>query len=197
VDLEIVLVQRDEGSSAKTLKRPKLIRALEMIENGEADGILVTKLDRLTRSVRDMGDLVENYFGEKPGKVLLSVGEQIDTRSATGRLIMNVLSSVAQWEREIISERTRAAMGHLKGQGRHTGGHVPYGFVLADDGQHLEPLEAEQAVIRMAIALHEGGASLSSIARKLTSDGTAAKNGGAWQPTQVKRILTRGKSSAV
>jgi hypothetical protein len=69
-----------------------------MLKEGEAEALLVVKLDRLTRSVVDLGTLVERYFA--PGKAaLLSVGEQIDTRSAAGRLVLNVLASVSQIER--------------------------------------------------------------------------------------------------
>src|SRR5216684_1249384 len=94
-DLELLEVIVDAGESAKSLDRPGLQRALGMLKSGEAEALLVVKLDRLTRSVVDLGTLVERYFA--PGKAaLLSVGEQIDTRSAAGRLVLNVLASVSQ-----------------------------------------------------------------------------------------------------
>ena len=81
-ELELLEVIADAGESAKSLERPGLQEALAMLKAKEADALLVVKLDRLTRSVRDLGHLVEKYFA--PGKAaLLSVGEQIDTRSAT------------------------------------------------------------------------------------------------------------------
>src|SRR5438132_10485934 len=102
-DLELAEVIIDAGESAKSLKRPGLQRALGMLERREAEALLIVKLDRLTRSVVDLGSLVERYFA--PGKAaLLSVGEQIDTRSAAGRLVLNVLASVSQWEREAIGD---------------------------------------------------------------------------------------------
>ena len=104
-DLQLVEVVVDAGVSAKSLNRPGLERALAMLKSGKADALVVVKLDRLTRSVRDMGELVERYF--KNGKAaLLSVSEQIDTRSAGGQLVLNVLTSVSQWERQAIGERT-------------------------------------------------------------------------------------------
>ena len=82
-DLSLVEVVIDAGESAKTLERPGLQRALTMLKTGKADALLVVKLDRLTRSVVDLGALIETYFA--PGKAaLLSVSEQIDTRSAAG-----------------------------------------------------------------------------------------------------------------
>jgi site-specific DNA recombinase len=86
-DLEVVEVIVDAGESAKSLDRPGLQRALGMLKAGTAEALLVVKLDRLTRSVVDLGTLVDRYFA--PGKAaLLSVGEQIDTRSAAGRLVL-------------------------------------------------------------------------------------------------------------
>ena len=136
-DLELVDVVVDAGHSAKSLDRPGLQRALEMLKRREADALLVVKLDRLTRSVVHLGQLVESYFAL--GKAaLLSVGEQIDTRTAAGRLVLNVLASVSQWEREAIGERTAAAMQHKASHGQYTGGRVPFGYRLASDGEHLE-----------------------------------------------------------
>src|SRR2546428_9174307 len=107
-DLDVVEMVIDAGASAKTLDRPGLKRALDLLKAGKADALLVVKLDRLTRSVADLGKLVERYFA--PGKAaLLSVGEQIDTRSAAGRLVLNVLASVSPWDREAFREPHSAA----------------------------------------------------------------------------------------
>jgi site-specific DNA recombinase len=82
-------------ASEQSLGHPGLQRALAMLAAREAGAIVMMKLDRLTRSVRDLGLLLDRDFA--PGKAaLLSVGEQIDTRSAAGRLVLNVLASVAQ-----------------------------------------------------------------------------------------------------
>src|SRR2546427_13295599 len=130
--LDIVDLVIDAAASAKTLARPGLERALGLLKAGKAGALLVVKLDRVTRSVADLGKLVERYFA--PGKAaLLSVGEQIDTRSAGGRLVLNVL--VSQWEREAIGERTSAALQHKASRGEYTGGTVPYGYRLAADGE--------------------------------------------------------------
>ena len=84
MDLELVAIEEDAGLSAKTLERPALQRALAMLDAGTAEGLLWAKLDRLTRSVRDLGELVERYFSSRWS--LLSVADSIDTRSAAGRL---------------------------------------------------------------------------------------------------------------
>jgi site-specific DNA recombinase len=186
-DLELVDVVVDAGASAKTLDRPGLERALTMLRRGEAEALLVVKLDRLTRSVRDLGELVERHFA--PGKAaLLSVGEQIDTRSAAGRLVLNVLASVSQWEREAIGERTAAAMQHKAACGEFTGGEAPYGHRVDPDGR-LAPVEAEQNVIAEARRLRASGLSLRNVARELDASGLRSRTGRAFAPAQVARMV--------
>lgn len=186
-DVELVEVIVDAGASAKTLARPGLARALDMLHTGKANAILVVKLDRLTRSVRDLGELIDGYFA--PGKSsLLSVSEQIDTRSAAGRLVLNVLASVGQWERETIGERTKAAMQHKASCGEFTGGEARYGYAVGADGK-LEPVETEQAVLRLARQYRAAGLSLRAVARRLAEGGFTTRGGGAFAPVQIRRMV--------
>lgn len=185
-DLDLIETVIDAGESAKTLDRPGLQRALAMLKAGKADALLVIKLDRLTRSVADLGKLIEKYFA--PGKsALLSVSEQIDTRSASGRLVLNILASVSQWEREIIAERTSDAMRHKQAQGEYIGGEVPYGFRLVD-GDLLED-EAEQEVIQKAKAYQSEGLSLRKIAAELDKQGIKTRRGSLFGANQIKRMV--------
>lgn len=186
LDLELVAIVEDAGLSAKTLDRPGLQSALGMLRGGMADGILVVKLDRLTRSVRDLGDLVETYFASK--FTLLSVGDSIDTRSASGRMVLTILTTISQWEREAIGERTSAAMQHLRSIGAYTGGLPPYGFRLGDDG-NLWREEAEQAVIEAARDLRLSGLSLRGIASELARIGISSRAGRVFDAQQVRRML--------
>ncbi len=194
-DLELIEVITDAGESASTLERPGLLRALAMLVAGEAEALLVAKLDRLTRSVVDLGALVERYFA--PGKAaLLSVGEQIDTRSAAGRLVLNVLASVSQWERETIAERTSAAMQHKASVGEFLGGTPPYGFrvVAASSASsaRLEQEPSEQLVVAAARCLRAGGLSLREVARALQAAGHLARGGKPFAAQQVARMLEKG-----
>lgn len=187
-DLELVDVIVDAGHSAKSLDRPGLQRALSMLKARGADALLVVKLDRLTRSVVHLGQLVEAYFA--PGKAaLLSVGEQIDTRSAAGRLVLNVLASVSQWEREAIGERTSVAMQHKAAQGQYTGGRLPFGFQLASDGERLEPHPAEQVVLNEARTLRRAGLSLERVASRLHAKGYRSRTGRAFAAVQIARMV--------
>jgi len=136
----------------------------------------VVKLDRLTRSVRDLGHLLEHDFGPD-GAALLSVSENIDTRSAAGRLLLNVLASVAQWERETTSERTRAALAHKRTRRQYTGGRTPYGWRLGTDGATLEPDLAEQHVIREAQLARSDGLSYREVVLRLDRLGYPSREG--------------------
>lgn len=185
--LDIVDVVVDAGASAKTLDRPGLVRARAMLRSGEAKAMLVVKLDRLTRSVRDLGQLVEGDFADPEGPALMSVSEQIDTRTAAGRLVLNVLGAVSQWEREAIGERTSAAMRHMADQGAYIGGKVPFGYSL--DGERLTPRDDEQAVIREARALRAEGLSLRAVAERLGERGFRSRTGRAFAPVQVLRMV--------
>jgi site-specific DNA recombinase len=187
-DLELTEVIVDAGESAKSLERPGLQRALAMLKAGEAEALLVVKLDRLTRSVVDLGTLVDHYFA--PGKAaLLSVGEQIDTRSAAGRLVQNVLASVSQWEREAIGERTATAMQHMASQGEYTGGQAPYGRRIAADGERLEDDPSETDARALARQLRSQGLSLRRVAAELDRLGIRSRTGRGFAPVQVKRMV--------
>ena len=184
-DLDLVGIVEDAGFSAKSLDRAGLQTALGMLTSGKADALLIVKLDRLTRSVRDLGELVERYFASRFS--LLSIGDQIDTRSASGRLILNVLTSVAQWEREATGERTRDAMAYMKSKGEFTGGNsAPYGFSVQNG--KLVPVESEQEVIRVAKDLQNAGLSRREIAKILDQKGIRSRAGKVFDATQIGRM---------
>lgn len=172
-ELEVLEVCSDAGVSAKTLERPGLERALRALEEGLAGGLLIAKLDRLTRSVADWNDLIDRFFGRKAA--LFSVGEQIDTRTAGGRLVLNVLVSVAQWEREAIGERTAAALRHLKDQGVKLG---------------APRLEDPDTIARIRELL-EKDVSLRGIARTLEQESFPTLRGGRWRAATVSKIARR------
>ena len=93
-DLGDVIV--DGGESAKSLNRPGLQRLLALINTGKVQAVIVAKLDRLTRSVKDLCGLLELF--EKRKVALISVAESLDTGSAAGRLVITIMGAVSQWE---------------------------------------------------------------------------------------------------
>lgn len=192
-DAELVCVFDDAGASAKSLKgRDGLAAALAMVEAGEADGVLVAKLDRLTRSVRDLGDLVDR--AERGGWALVSVAEQLDTSTAAGRLVLNVLGAVSQWEREACAERTSAALQAKRARGERNG-ELRIGETTADDGRTLVADDAEAEALDIIRTLRTGadGAkpmSIRAIAAELNARGVPAR-GSQWHATTVARVLRR------
>jgi site-specific DNA recombinase len=182
VDLADVLV--DAGESAKSLQRPAMGRLLELVDARAVQVVIIAKLDRLTRSVRDLGDLLERF--QRRGVALVSVAESLDTSSAAGRLVINVMGAVSQWEREAIGERTRDALRHKRATGR-AWNHAPYGWRLEDGQLVAEP--AEQDAITAMRGWQTEGASLRAIAARLNAQGVATKKGGQWQAKQVADVL--------
>jgi site-specific DNA recombinase len=184
-DLELVEIIVDAGESAKTLNRPGVQRALGMLKSGKVDALLVVKLDRLVRSVRLLADLVDTYF--RDGKrALLSVTEQVDTRSAMGRGILNIIAALGQMEAEQVGERTAVAMAHKQAKGEYIGGNAPYGYALVEGA--LVPVEAEQTVIATARDLRAAGLSLRAVGSTLAEGNMVARNGRAFAANQIARM---------
>lgn len=195
-DLELIGIETDAGISAKSLDRPALARVLAMLDRSEISGVIVGKLDRLSRSVSDWNRLIESYFGPAGGKQLFSVADSIDTRSPGGRLVLNVLMSVAQWEREAIADRTRDSLA-WKRQNGDTAGTRRFGYRLVDDGRRSksgQPVKlvehaGEQAVLAEMRAWRLAGWSDRGIARELDNQGVTPRQAKHWTATAVGRLL--------
>lgn len=193
MDMELVGIKADAGQSAKSLDRPGLDSALAALEAGDADTLLIAKLDRLTRSVADLGTLIARYFESR--FALVSVADSINTSTAAGRLVLNVLVSVSQWEREAIAERTTDALAHLRAQGVKLGGEA-LGWTRteerdADGRMVVTECEGERAVIGRMLELRRAGYTLREIAARMTSEGYATKRGGKWHASTVGKVLRR------
>ncbi len=184
MDINLVEVKTDSGYSAKSLNRPAMQEIMDMIKEKRIEAVIILKLDRLTRSVKDLGALVELF--EKNGVALISVQDSINTNTAAGRLVLNVLGSVAQWEREAIGERTKAALQVKKNQGQRIG-EVPFGWSLAEDATTLVINEDEQEALSLMRELRASGVSYRKIARELEARGIPTKRGG--KTWQAKTIL--------
>jgi DNA invertase Pin-like site-specific DNA recombinase len=165
----------DEGVSGKDLERPELKRALEMIIDGEADGLVVAKLDRLTRSVVDFADLLE-WFQLADAK-FVALDLRLDTSTATGEFAASLMALVAQWERRTIGERTRVAMAAKRQRGEATG--LPS---LLD--------ETHREVRERILELRDEGLSRTAIAEQLTREGwKTARGAKIWRPSALQVVL--------
>jgi site-specific DNA recombinase len=119
---------------------------------------------------------------------LVSVAESLDTGSSAGRLVLNIMAAVSQWEREAIGERTRDALRHKRGQGERVG-NIAFGSRLAQDGQHLEPDPAEQAALAEIRRLRTEGTTMRGIASALNHLEFRTRRGTAWRLESVARVL--------
>ncbi len=159
----------DEGQSAASLDRPGLRSALERIAAGEAEVLMATKLDRLSRSVGDFASLLE-WFTEADA-ALVALDLALDTSTPGGRLVANVFASVAEWERSIIASRTKEGMAELRAQGRPVSSPS-----VADRPELAERIAAMRA----------DGMTLQAIADTLNAEGMPTLRGGTkWRPSSV------------
>lgn len=183
----------DAGLSGKRSdNRPGLQAALEAV-CGAGGSLVVYSLSRLARSVRDTLGIAERLG--KAGAHLVSLSEQLDTTTASGKMMFRLLSVLAEFERDLISERTTTALSHKRAKGERIG-QVPYGKRLDRDGKSLVDDQGERDGLETIRELAAEGLTSRAIARELTRRGYATKagNGRPWSPTSVRRIVARIES---
>ena len=189
-DLNLSEIVEDAGISAKNLRRPGIQKVLRMARKKKVDAIVVYKLDRIFRSTTDALDTTKLF--EKWGVSFHSIEETLDTQSAMGRFFFTLTAALAEMERRIIGERTKAALSHKRSRNEKTGGDVPYGYDLTPAGILIEN-DTEQRVIETIRRLNKDGYSLRRICRELKREGNLTKRGNAvWQPSTISKILRRG-----
>jgi DNA invertase Pin-like site-specific DNA recombinase len=180
---ELVEVVSDVASGRTTNGRPGLDAALDRLGAKDADGLLVAKLDRLSRSVSDFALLMDRARSE--GWAVVALDLNIDTTTATGEMMANLLAALAQWERRLIGERTRDALAVKRSQGVRLGRPPGMGAVV--------PSATRERIFR----LRRKGRTLARIAEHLNYLETPTPTGqGRWHPNTVKRVLaTKGQRS--
>jgi len=186
-----VYVETGSGSSADN--RPELQRVMQAV--CKAKGVLVVySLSRFSRSVVDTLNLAAQL--EKSEAHLASLSESIDTSSAVGRMVFRMLSTLNQFEREMLVERTTNALGHMRRQNKRTGA-IPFGYTLAADGETLLPVATEQEVIQRITFQRAQGQTLVAIADHLNAAGVATKTPGkTWYGSTIASILNRQQKLA-
>jgi DNA invertase Pin-like site-specific DNA recombinase len=188
-ELAGMLVETGSGSSADN--RPELQKAMTAV--CKAKGVLVVySLSRFSRSVKDTLTLAEQL--DKANAHLASLSESIDTSSAVGRMVFRMLSTLNEFEREMLVERTTNALGHMRRQNRVISSTVPFGYAPAGDGATLVPVASEQAAIKRMAQRRASGMSLAAIAASLECVQT--KTRGKWYPASVANILNRQQKIA-
>ena len=184
--LTLLHIEEDAGISAKTTRRPGLQRALAAMSKGEAKGIVALKLDRLSRSTRDVLDLVAR--AEKEGWALHSIDERLDTGSPHGRFVVTILAALSQMEREQVSARTKSAMAELRRQGRKTSSKPRFGFRFENGKVVEEP--CEQPILATIVAMRAQGFGAFKMARLLNEEGVPnPRTMGRWSLGLLQSVL--------
>ncbi|MDX2175037.1 MAG: recombinase family protein, partial [Candidatus Sumerlaeia bacterium] len=142
----------DGGFTGANMDRPALGRLLADIEAGRVDTVIVYKVDRLSRSLMDFSRIIGLF--DQHGVAFVSVTQQFNTSSSMGRLTLNILLSFAQFEREMISERTRDKMGAARRKGKYVGGLQVLGYDVDDQAKRFVVNEPEAAIVRELFAMY-------------------------------------------
>jgi DNA invertase Pin-like site-specific DNA recombinase len=168
----LLRIASDPGVSGATMtKRPGLSAALDDLDDGSADSLVVAKLDRLSRSLIDLNKVMER--AKKHGWGLTILDSDVDTTTASGELVANVMGSVAQWERRAIGERTRDALAAKKAQGVKLG------------RPRTVPNEVRARIARD----RDAGATWQAITDALNAENVPTGQGGSqWYAATVRRI---------
>jgi DNA invertase Pin-like site-specific DNA recombinase len=187
-DLELLEIVEDAGLSGKSIAgRPGIQRVLEMVRTRKIDNVVIFKLDRMARNLKEACEIAETM--QKKNVALHSISEKLDTESATGRLFYNILSAMAAWEREIIGERTAVALEHKAAQGERTNFQAPFGYRF-ENGKVVKD-DIEHGIIRKVNELKEEGYSIRAIVALLEEQGHRNRNGKPIGRNEIWRITKK------
>jgi len=188
----------DGGYSGGTMERPALQRLIAEVTAGKVDAIVVYKVDRLSRSLLDFSRIMETLDGQ--GCSFVSVTQQFNTTHSMGRLTLNILLSFAQFEREIISERTRDKMSAARRKGKWTGGAMILGYDLDRKARKLVINHGEARIVREIFAMYQDERSDLAVVQELNRRGVPRKTwtgrngkpsgGGPWTRPNLTLLLT-------
>jgi site-specific DNA recombinase len=182
---DIVTTYVEEGESAKDLNRTEVKRMLEDAATGVFDVLLFYRLDRLTRSVRDLHKILDTF--ERLGIKFRSATEMYDTTSAMGRLFITMVAAMAEWERGNLAERVRFGKEQLVREGNWPGGPVPFGYEW--DGEQMHIVPDEYTTLRELRRLYMAGIGLRNISMELNNRNLLRREGLMWNPVTVGYTL--------
>lgn len=176
----------DGGFSGGNTNRPALQRLMTDIKAGKIDIVVVYKIDRLSRSICDFADLSKDF--EKYGVSFVSVTQEINTTTSSGRMMLNILMTFAQYEREVIAERIRDKMSASRKKGKWVGGSVAMGYKAENKNLIIEPAEAE--VVKQIFTRFLETGSPRMIVEELNEAGNFRRDGKQWNLSHIYRILS-------
>ena len=190
---EAVFVETMSGGKASN--RPELQKAIALACKTKGVVMVVYSLSRLARSVKDTISIAEQL--ERASCNLASITERIDTVSALGKMVFRLLSTLNEFERDQLSERTSSAMAHLRSSGKRISSRLPLGWDLSPDGETLVTNPAEQQTVATICTLRQQGKSMAAIALELDAARIPTKMGRAkWNGASIRSILQRQQRAA-
>ena len=163
-----------------------------MVRRRACDVVVVVKLDRMFRNASDALNTTNEF--RRFGVDFASLTEDFDTSTAAGKMFFSLIATFAEFERNLIGDRTREALASRKADGYRVG-EIPLGFEAADDGL-LVPVEDEQRVVDRILELREQGYGYLRIAKQLNLEGVPAKKGGKWYPKTIRGVLQQQEVEA-
>ena len=166
---------------------------MQEVQGRDIDAVIVYKLDRLSRRVLDTLNLID--LMKKHKVVFHSITDNIDTKTAMGKFFLNIMASLAQMERDLISERTKDALRHKISRNERAG-QIPYGWELANDGKALLAKADEQEAIRLIRDRKDKGFGYRAICRELDGYGYRPV-GRMWHPQTIKNILHKAEQQVI
>ncbi len=185
----------DDGYSAKNLRRPAIQKLIAACREKNYTFVIIWRLDRLFRSLRDTVNVVEDVFRVN-GVEIISVTERIDTSTTSGCLMMNILASIAQNEREVTAERVGMVMNDLATQCLHLGGVPPYGYGVDKDKRYfIKPEEA--VVVRGIYGLYAKNQSYGDILLWMDENGFKTRTGKPFSKATIHDMLLNEKYNGV
>lgn len=188
-NLPITRIFSEEGVSGSTSldKRPALMEAIALLQKG--DVLLIAKRDRLGRDLIAVA-MMEAAIKRKQAKAVSVAGEGTDNQDPSSLLMRRMIDSFAEYERNIICERTKSAMQAKKKKNERVG-HIPFGFKLATDGKHLEIDSEEQAILSQIKDLMKNGISTRKVADEMNGRGAFNRGGAKWNHASIHRAMTK------
>jgi DNA invertase Pin-like site-specific DNA recombinase len=180
----LVDIFEDVGYSGRDFNRPAVTTAISLLKRGDADALVVAKLDRLSRSILDFTSIMDRARKEDWGVIALDCA--VDTTTPAGEAMSNVMATFAQYERRVIAARTSDALRELRSRGK---AYSPTPFGFQRDGDSLVLHEPEQKVLARMRRLRAKGKSYRDIAASLNRSKTPAKNHGIWFASSVRSTL--------
>ena len=184
-----VVARYSDQASGATLDRPGLNRALADARSGVFELLLVYRVDRLSRNVRQLAQLSEEL--DKVGVALRSATEPFDTSSAAGKMMLQMLGVFAEFERRTIVDRITAGMERAASQGRWVSGRPPYGYTWDKDAKMLIPEPAQAEIVRRIFSMYvEEHMGADAIGHVLAAEGHGSRNGIPFAAPAVLQVLS-------